>query len=105
PKAQRGVWGLEKSNPPLAKAARFPPYQGGGAMPTSRGKLLLQSLRIVAPSGQPFLRHVARIEILDAFAQGLDDRASERGGGDLRRRQELVPFVVERTGEDIDDAD
>src|SRR5258708_34922324 len=77
-KAQRGV-GCHKSKTPRPK-------------PTSCGKLLLQGLWIVAPSGQPFLRHIARIEILDAFAQGLDHRAGERSGRDLRRRQELVPL-------------
>src|SRR5258706_8073336 len=70
----------------------------------SRRKLFLERLRIVAPALEPFPRHITGIDVLDAFAQRFHDAGGERRRRHLRRRQELVPFVVEWAREDVDHA-
>ncbi len=57
------------------------------AICASSSELALEHLRVVAPARQPLLRDVAGIDVLDAVAQRLDDRAGQRRGRELRRRQ------------------
>src|SRR3954466_2730203 len=52
----------------------------------------LEDLRVLAPALQPFLGHVARVHILDAFLQRLDDGTGQRRRRQLGRRQVLVPL-------------
>src|SRR6218665_1204355 len=53
-------------------------------------------LGVAAPAREPLLRHVAGVDIFHAIAQCLDDGMGQRAGGELGRRQVLVPFVVDR---------
>ena len=68
-----------------------------------RGQFAFERLRVVAPAREPILRDVARIDILDALER-LDDGRGHGRGRELRRRQELVPLVVDRAGKDVDHA-
>src|SRR5438132_7598282 len=68
----------------------------GRILHTSCRELLFQGFRIVAPSGEPFLRDIAGIYVFHAFAQRFDHGIGERSRRDLRWRQELVPFIVKR---------
>jgi hypothetical protein len=51
----------------------------------------------------PLLRHVAGKDILHTIAQRHDDRLRQRRRSELRRRQRLVPLVVDRSRKYIDD--
>src|SRR5690606_38034433 len=53
-----------------------------GSCSVSLGQLALERLRIVAPAGEPVLRHVSGIDVLDAVPERLDD-----GGRKGSRRQ------------------
>src|SRR4051794_364209 len=68
-------------------------------------ELSLENLRVVAPPFEPLLRHIAGVYVFHPIAQGLDDRVGQSARTELRRRRVLVPLIVDRTGEQVDDAD
>src|ERR1700728_2406634 len=67
-------------------------------------ELALEYFRIVAPPGEPVLRDVAGINVLDPALQGLDDRCRERRRRQLRRQDELIPLILDWPRESVDDA-
>ena len=91
--------------PPRSAPASAPRISRAVHSAAPCGQFAFQHLRVVAPARQPFLRHVAGVHVFDAVAQRLDDGRGQRGGRDLRRRHQLVPFIVDRPGKDVDHAD
>ncbi len=67
-------------------------------------KLAFERFRIVEMPRQPVLRHVARIDVLDRASQCLNHGRSERRGRKFRRHFQLVPFIVDRAGKEVDHA-
>src|SRR5437016_11601089 len=61
---------------PVRRCAMLPI---GSILQTSCRELLFQRFRIVAPSGEPFLRDIAGIQVFHPFAQRLDHGAGEKG--------------------------
>src|SRR5215217_4683068 len=71
----------------------------------SHCELALERLGIVAPAGEPLLRYVSWVQVLDTRAQAVDDRPRERRGRELGRQDELVPLVIDGTGKHVEHAD
>src|SRR6516165_8411447 len=61
-------------------------------------ELPFERLGIVLVAREPILRDIARIDILDAAFQRIDHRSCERFRRQLRRQDELVPLIVDRSG-------
>src|SRR5208283_1005812 len=70
---------------------------------SSNAHFALESLRTLLPAGEPLLGHIAGIDVLDAILKRLDHRLCQRFGRELRRRQQLIPFIVDRPWKHIDD--
>ena len=68
-------------------------------------QLAFEHLLALAEARQDVLRDIAGIDVLDAVAQRRDDRFRQRCRRELRRRHELVPFVVDRAGKHVHHAD
>src|SRR5579872_102995 len=76
-----------------------------GELMSSPGEFPLERLGIVEKAGDEILGDLARIDVLEAALERVDDGCGERRGRKLRRRHACVPFIVDRPGEGVDDAD
>src|SRR5580698_8331902 len=74
-----------RTRPEMRSAARAIRELSAIACSSSIAQLALECLRTLFPAGEPLLRHIARIHILDAVLERLDDGLCQRLGAELRR--------------------
>src|SRR5690606_12274726 len=71
----------------------------------STTQLDLEYLWIVEHARTKFLGNVTHVGLFNTVLQCLDDSLGQGDWCHSGRRSQLLPFVVERTGKDIDDTD
>src|SRR4051812_5690040 len=78
-----------RMRPEASASARVPSSDVSCMSVAPCGQLALEDLGVVAPALEPFLRHLARVHVLEAFLQRVHDRARQGRRRHLRRRQVL----------------